>query len=354
MLHNQLSKKLVIAVGLVVAMGAFGATLSAADQARTRTSSVSKGSSSHGNSGRTAVPRSGGDRSRARSGAGSTRSGGSVQRHGSRDRGRHYRGPGYRDYGYRFGLGYYGGWGGFYGGYGGYYYSPFYYGYPVYYSYHPSRYRDFGALDINVRPKKTEVWVDGQYVGTANRFDGYPGHLWLGDGRHELIFYKQGFVTVRREVNVLEGVVLDIGLTMEPGPSVPAEELTVFSPQELRPIEEDRAYRERAMRSDDYGEPAPAPRERRADQRRPIREDARAEPGRLQLDVFPADASIYLDGRFLGSGAELVRLHSGLMVSPGEHTLEVVRPGFDSEEVVFSVDSGEETALRVDLEEARG
>jgi len=352
MLHNQLSKKLVITAGLVVAMGAFGATLGAAEQARNRTpSSVSKGSQSGSSSGRTAVPRSSGGHSRGQAGA--TRSG-SVERNRSRDGGRHYRGRGYRNYGYRFGLGYYGGWGGFYGGYGGFYYSPFYYGYPVYYSHHPARYSDFGALDINVRPKKTEVWVDGQYVGTAGRFDGYPGHLWLGEGRHELIFYKQGFVTVRREVKVLEGVVLDIAHQMVPGASVPAEELTAFSLQELRPIEEDRAYRERSSRSDEDREPALAPRMPRAGDRRPMRNDVRAEPGRLVLDVFPDDASIYLDGRFLGSGAELVRLHSGLVVSPGEHTLEVVRPGFDSQEIVFSVGSGDETSLRVDLEEAGG
>ncbi len=357
MLDRQLSRKFVITAGLVVAMGALGASQSWADKAHSRTSSHSRGGSafsgsshSRGVSGRTAVHRGGRSHSR---GAASTRSGGGVRHSGSRgSRGDHgyrgHRGGRHSSY-YGLSLGYYGRYGAFfggYGGYGGYYYNPFYYGYPLYYSYHPRRYSDFGALDLNVRPKKTEVWVDGEYVGAAGRFDGYPGHLWLGDGRHELIFYSQGFETVRREVNVLEGVVLDIHHDMVPGASVPAQELMAFGQEELRQREVERVYQEPRDRRDRFDE-------RRRSNRRSIREDAREEPGRLKLEIAPVDASIYLDGRFLGSGQELERLHSGLMVSPGEHTLEVVRPGFDSEEVPFSVESGEETTLRIELEEAR-
>ena len=41
------------------------------------------------------------------------------------------------------------------------------------------------------------------------------------------------------------------------------------------------------------------------------------------------EGAIYLDGRFLGSAAELGGLRRGLLVDPGEHELSVVRPGFD-------------------------
>jgi hypothetical protein len=340
MLPRQLSKQLVVTAGLVVAMGAFGASQSLAEQTRSRTS-VSKGSQSQSSSGKASVQRSSGSRSRRD--AGVTRSG---ERRRSDHRGS-YRNRGHRRYSFGLGLGYYGGWGGYYGGY---YWNPFYYGYPAYYSYRPLRYNDFGALDLNVRPKKTEVWVDGQYVGTAGQFDGYPGHLWLGDGRHELIFYNQGFATVRREVKVLEGVVLDISHRMAPGESIPAEELTVFGGEDLRGYEADFEYEEDARADQDRRRARQLPSETRGPQRRSIREDVREEPGRLMLEIAPVDASIYLDGRFLGSGVELERLHSGLMVSPGQHTLEVVRPGFDSEEISFSVEPGEETSLRIDLE----
>ena len=80
------------------------------------------------------------------------------------------------------------------------------------------------------------------------------------------------------------------------------------------------------------------------------RGDARAEPGRVLLDIQPADASVYLDGRFLGTGSELARLHSGLLVDRGSHRLAVVRPGYRQRELQFVVEPGEDLELEVELE----
>lgn len=341
---QRISKHLVLGVGLVLAVGALGANQAQAEQQTRSRTSVSNSSKAQSQSGRSAVR--GSSSRRSGSGAGVTRSG---DRYRSGSRGSH-RGYNHRRPRLHFGLGYYGYHGGWSGYYRGYYYSPFYYGYPVYYSYRPERFRDFGAVDLNVRPKKTEVWVDGQYVGTAGRFDGYPGYLWLGDGRHELIFYNQGFETLRREIKVLEGVVLDISHRMIPGPSVPAEELTVFADEELNRFEEEWEPGERPREFEERARAGSDSTDRDQGAGEPIRRDVREEPGRLKLEIAPADASIYLDGRFLGSGQEVARLRSGLMVSPGEHTLEIVRPGFDSREIAFTIESGEETVLEIDLE----
>ncbi len=234
-------------------------------------------------------------------------------------------------------------WGGYYGGY---YYNPYFHWYPIYYSHYPSRgYEEFGGLDLNVRPKKTEVWVDGQYIGTAGKFDGFPGHLWLEKGRHELIFLRQGFETVRREINVLAGLVIDVELDLVPGETVPAEELTVFDQEELVARSRSRERDERDERDQEdirvreRGDP---------DDREPLAE--RLVPARVELRVEPLDASVYLDGRFLGTGRELSRLRSPLSISPGEHVLEVVRPGFDSVERTIWLEAGEEASVEVALE----
>ena len=76
----------------------------------------------------------------------------------------------------------------------------------------------------------------------------------------------------------------------------------------------------------------------------------RAEPGRLVLSIEPGDASVYLDGRFLGTAEELSRLHAGLVVNPGLHTLEVVRPGFRAQRTEVVIDEDVETAISVELE----
>ena len=83
-----------------------------------------------------------------------------------------------------------------------------------------------GALDLNVKPKKAEVYVDGRYVGLAKDFDGSPGYLWLKEGTHEVIFYKEGYGTVVREFTVHPGAVIEVKQRMVRGESVPAEELT--------------------------------------------------------------------------------------------------------------------------------
>lgn len=194
-----------------------------------------------------------------------------------------------------------------------------------------------GALDLNVKPRKVEVYVDGQYVGLAGKLDGYPSYLWLTEGSHQLVFHREGWETVVRRVSVRPGPVRSLRLTLREGETTAPEELF-------------EAPRTARARSD---EPAAAPRtpEARATRERSDRAemDLRGEPGRFRLEIEPRDASVYLDGRFLGSAEELARLHAGMMVDAGEHVIEVQRPGYETETVRFVVEAGDETEVKVDL-----
>jgi hypothetical protein len=67
------------------------------------------------------------------------------------------------------------------------------------------------------------------------------------------------------------------------------------------------------------------------------------------MTIEPGDATVYVDGRFLGTGKELSELHSGLILESGKHKLDVVRPGFDGETVDFLLDEGSEIELEVNL-----
>ena len=49
-------------------------------------------------------------------------------------------------------------------------------------------------------------------------------------------------------------------------------------------------------------------------------------PSFLIVDAVPAEAQIFLDGRPLGSAAEL--LARALPLGPGRHTVQVLAPGF--------------------------
>ena len=67
--------------------------------------------------------------------------------------------------------------------------------------------------------------------------------------------------------------------------------------------------------------------------------------GRLRLDVRPADATIYVDDQFRGTASDATVLTLGR----GRHTVEVARPGFESQRRTVEVGSGEARPLSITL-----
>lgn len=236
---------------------------------------------------------------------------------------------------------------GYWGGYG---YYP-YWGPGV--RWYPEQVRpSMGALDTDVRPEEAEVWLNGQRIGIADNFDGWPRYLWLEEGTYDLVFYHPGFETIARQYTIYPGVVIDVEDRMRRGEAVHPQELV-----ERSTVHRDERLQRREERgeipAEDTGEPEWRDRveRERVDRDADAAYDAREEPGRLYLEVVPRDAAIYLDGRFLGTGEDLTGVHAGLIVDPGEHELEVVRPGYASRTVTFTSEPGEEVEVSVELEE---
>jgi hypothetical protein len=291
-----------------------------------------------------------------------------------RDRGRRdgdhdYRG-GYWHRGYYYDPYFYpyGYWGRFGWWWGGWWWGDSYF--PYYYPHYPyepygRRYGDrytLGALDLDVAPGKTEVYLDGRYIGIVDQYDGFPQYLWLDKGTYDIVFYREGYKTIARQISVYPGTVIDIDDRMEPGESVRPEDLASKSTERRdRRIREDQTRREEyERRQQESGDEEWRDRGRRRDRvderdRDEYRdemttEEGRSESGWLRLEVEPDDASVYLDGRFVGTGRELAGLRRGLAVEPGDHHIAVVRPGRKPEERDFEVEAGEETELEIELE----
>jgi hypothetical protein len=235
------------------------------------------------------------------------------------------------------------------GGYWGTYWGPYWGSYSGWPGYAPS-YRvvaptaKIGALNLKLQPKKAAVYVDGYYVGKAKTFDGRPDFLWLEEGTYEIAFYLEGYRTLTRTFTVRSGAVADVRIALEPGaatlPPEPTQVVAESSPPrkvDRRPAEVESERQVAGAGEEDWRQGTSSSR------------DVRRDPGRVHLTVRPEDASVYLDGRFLGSGRELAGLHAGLLVDPGQHLLEVVRPGFQPRELDFGVDSGEDLDLEVAL-----
>ncbi|HVS00186.1 MAG TPA: PEGA domain-containing protein [Thermoanaerobaculia bacterium] len=287
---------------------------------------------------------------------------------GGHDGGGHHGGYYHGYYGNPY---YYGGWGWGWGawswwpGYWGYGYAPYYGYYGPSYGGGGGYYGDYsegGALDLDVAPGRTQVFVDGNLLGTVDAYDGFPRYLWLEKGTYDIAFYLDGYKTISRQVTIYPGTVIDVGDRMELGESVRPEDLVTKTHErrdarirdeqerreQIREEEEDwhdRVQQDRERHRGEYGESDEDGRDRHEDERSPTH-------GQVHLDIEPADASVYLDGRFVGTAEQLAR--AGLSVNPGQHQLSVVRPGFDSEEVEFNATAGEEVELEVDLDHEDG
>jgi hypothetical protein len=256
-----------------------------------------------------------------------------------RDHGRsHYYYPYYRGpYSYHP----WGWWGPWYG-----FYPPYPWGLGVYW-YPEQVHEGMGALDLDLKPEEAEVYLDGYKIGVADNFDGWPRYLWLEEGTYDLVFHKDGFETLARQYSIYPGVIIDVEDRMERGEATLPEDLVARSSERR-----EERLRRRAERGETAG-PA-AWRDRVESERAEMEDDgyvdARGEPARLRLRVTPSDAAIYLDGEFLGTGDELGGVRAGLIVDPGEHELQVTRPGYVTETETFTAEAGEEVEVEVELD----
>lgn len=71
-----------------------------------------------------------------------------------------------------------------------------------------------GLLAIFCDPPDAEVYVDGQLVGKANRFDGRPGYLQVTSGRHVIELKKDGYKPYRQEIYA-SNAIIEIRATLE-------------------------------------------------------------------------------------------------------------------------------------------
>ena len=102
-------------------------------------------------------------------------------------------------------------WGAAYWGWGGPWYG---YGYP--WGYYPGPPDDSASVKLEVTPKDAQVYVDGNYLGVVDDFDGMFQKLHVPPGNRELVLYKPGFKTVKQTIRLGRGQDVKIHYALEP------------------------------------------------------------------------------------------------------------------------------------------
>jgi hypothetical protein len=249
-------------------------------------------------------------------------------------------------------------WGGYYGPW---YDTPGYYGGLTYGGVNPAApVNNLTSVVTNVSPEEALVYLNGVLIGTARDFNGESDVLYLGAGHYTVEFRLPGYHSRALELDAAGGeAAIPIALELVPdhsgglvAPYRPPRGLPygrVFGPdfghamsqQEPRPAWGSRPGMRLESRPDAGTVAAPRP--------------TTANPGlaALKLRVSPPNAAVYLDGEFLGSGAELGRLQRGVALLSGPHRIEVLAPGYAAKSVVIETEPGKELPLTVELEPAR-
>ncbi len=177
------------------------------------------------------------------------------------------------------------------------------------------------TVETGVSPTDAEVVLDGESVGFASDYNGRWDELSVAPGPHTIAFQAKGYRT------------LVITFEARPGATYAFHEALV------RGEGEDR----RELRS---AEPV-------AREETPSPNPAPSAMGRLRIHAEPADAAVYLDGEYLGVGADLGRIHGALAVTTGTHRLEAVRPGYVSAVRTIEVGGSDPTSVELSLERER-
>jgi PEGA domain-containing protein len=230
-------------------------------------------------------------------------------------------------------------WGlGFSFGYGyGYPYGPYPYGpYPYAYGAYPyyGYYDPTGAARLQVTPRDAEVYVDGNFAGVVDDYDGVLQRLRVLQGEHELEFYREGYKSVSQRVLFRRDTTLKLTLALQP-----------LAPGET-------SERPHPSNSSQPGGPPPPPDRYapRPDERQPAPPPARGNSdafGTLAVRVQPADAEIVIDGERWDSPQGGSRLQVQLVEGP--HRVEIRKEGFRTYTANLRIRRGETETLNVSL-----
>lgn len=289
-------------------------------------------------------------------------------------------------WGWGWGWGWPGYWGAYYGG--GYGAPAGYVSTYPYYSLNPS---EWSMVKTDVSPDTTRVFLDGQFIGMSDDFDG-PDYLYLKKGSYTLEFRLDGFETKTVNVQARPGAQMNISDKLKKVPGAPQygsydnpepeggvqrfwSKDKNGGPAHPVDLQGGGGYSVQPHGNGNYpGQPQPQgyPDEGEAAPRSP-QPMPEAAPGndvsavppgqpappasdpaargraRIVFRVQPADAAVYLNDRFVGTGEELSTLSRGLQVPPGQHTIVVSRPGMKSEERTVVVGPGKSEAVEISL-----
>ncbi len=191
------------------------------------------------------------------------------------------------------------------------------------------------SIVLKVNPDDAHVLLNGRFVGEAYEFSTRASALKLRSARNELVIKKEGYYEEEIDLTRYDMKKITIKFDLRPDDAVISRHVTKNRvPVRTRP----------PIRSEKYGvvKEKSVPK----DKSRPVSSEKYS---RVVLEVTPAEASIYVDGKFWGI-APTNGIINNFNLKKGKHTIEVLKPGYESIRNSIYVKSNKELKVSIKLE----
>ena len=144
--------------------------------------------------------------------------------------------------------------------------------------------------------KTSGVWVDGQYVGYLKELKGSKKVLLL-PGDHVITVRQNGYRDFEQHIEIRPGEKKVVFVAMQTGPTGTMPAVTA----------------------------------------------------EVKLAVNPTRAAVFVDGLFVGHVAEFQGMGRGLLVAPGQHTMKIALPGYQTFETQISPAARQKVEVKTTL-----
>jgi len=188
-------------------------------------------------------------------------------------------------------------------------------------------------ITFKVTPDDAEVILNGRFIGLAYEFTGGDAVLVLSSRDSELLLRKRGYE--EEEIDLWEYSGRTIAIERKLTPVEKYGEGKVA--EETKPVAETDPAKTEPERPD--SEPPPTP----------------EQPKRIvqvSMTVQPADAAIYLDGKFLGVAPASGQI-TNLKLKPGRYQFQILKPGYRTLEQTQVIPDQEKLELTFQLEKGK-
>jgi hypothetical protein len=187
---------------------------------------------------------------------------------------------------------------------------------------------------MKIVPDDADVLLNGKLIGAAYEFSSSRSALRLASRQNELVFKKKGYSEEAVDLRAYSSRNITLKINLE----LQAEKAASGPAGEDIPLQED----DEAYAAESEATPPQPPAEKA---------DATEERflTSVVLTVTPAEAAIYIDGKFWGLAPEAGKIEN-LRLKPGKYVFEAFKPGFNLFKKEVAVPKQEKFTLTVTLQ----